>query len=257
MSMPNRATGLRRPRPLSANDRWKQQWGAVLRGSLTVAVFGHLTVLAGWPQRTITWEPPDSAAGPVQLVRLASSDLAHSPDMGTRPEEALPAGPLPPAEPALTPPPPADQTLDLAPPPPRLAQASEASNQDARPEFAPDLRTASAPALSLRSHGPPPMQLAFSWPEILNPREMVRFLRSRYNPLHTPQARDRFVSVAMWIDDKGNVEWSEVHESSGHSIMDQIALAVVNEVVRFSPASRDGVPVSVGVVLSIPFQLEW
>jgi TonB family protein len=96
-----------------------------------------------------------------------------------------------------------------------------------------------------------------SWPLIRNPTVLQRFLRSRYNPIHRNPDAFGFVSVAMWINERGSVEWAEVRESSGHAALDAIALAAFNDVVVFAPARAEGSPVSVSVIISVPFNAPW
>ena len=61
------------------------------------------------------------------------------------------------------------------------------------------------------------------------------------------------VDVAVWIDEYGSVEWAEISRSSGHQEMDEIALALFNEVASFRPARDQGVRVSMSVIFSVPF----
>jgi TonB family protein len=233
----------------SAHERWKDEWGAVKRWSALAAVAAHLAIFAAWPTHEVNHTAADSAWNAPQLVQLAAHDLrAERPEpvVAPRPED------LPPRE--------SDERDDLlrtlAAPLPSLAGSGLSSGARPRPEFAAYTGTVSAPKLDLRVD-PAYVQRSFTWPEILNPREMIRFLRTRYNPIHTHTEAERFVSVAIWINENGAVEWCDVHESSGHPVMDEIALTAVNKVLAFSPAQREGMPVAVAVVLSIPFQVEW
>jgi TonB family protein len=57
----------------------------------------------------------------------------------------------------------------------------------------------------------------------------------------------------MWIDDRGSVEWAEVHESSGNLDLDDIALTVFNEVVEFRPPRGPGGAQPMAVLISIGF----
>jgi len=93
------------------------------------------------------------------------------------------------------------------------------------------------------------------WPTIRNPNVLTRFLSSRYNPIRP--AVEGFVSIAMWIDDRGIVGWTEVRESSGSEELDLIALSAFNDVVAFSPARSKGSAVPVTVVISVPFTSAW
>lgn len=98
--------------------------------------------------------------------------------------------------------------------------------------------------------------ITVAWPLIRNPTVLQRFFRNRYNPWYDSGAKGS-VSVAMWINEKGLVEWAAVQESSGSQILDDIALDAFNEVVAFAPARNRGAPVPVSVVISVPFNVPW
>jgi TonB family protein len=248
------STGIRNGRRQavrSANERWKGRWGAVRFWSAASTVAVHCAAFALWPLQEAQSPDPDAAPATLQLVRLAYPQSAPDATDGAvtllrEPDEVEPR-----PEPA------ADEPLDpiaaLDRPLPALAVPSAPVFLPHTDPVAEIRRTHAATALL----EPAPATASFAWPEIRNPRAIVRYLRTRYNALHREAAPDRFVSVAMWINDRGAVEWSGVHESSGDPVVDEIALTVVNEVFQFIPASRHGVPISVAVVLSIPFQVPW
>jgi TonB family protein len=95
------------------------------------------------------------------------------------------------------------------------------------------------------------------WPLIRNPSVVQRFLRRSYNPLHDTEGASGFVSISMWINERGQVESAEVRESSGHPMLDQLALQVFSDVVVFAPARSMGSAIPVSVVISIPFNSDW
>jgi len=103
-----------------------------------------------------------------------------------------------------------------------------------------------SPELSLSTAFP-------EWPLIRNPSTVVRFLRTGYNRVPGAPNANGSVTVAMWIDDRGSVEWAEVHESSGNTDLDDIALTVFNEVVEFRPPRGPGGAQPVAVLISIGF----
>ncbi len=98
--------------------------------------------------------------------------------------------------------------------------------------------------------------ITVSWPLIRNPTVLKRFLRNRYNPWYDTGATGS-VAVAMWINEKGSVEWAAVQESSGLQVLDEIALDAFTDVVAFAPARNRGAPVPVSVVISVPFNVPW
>ncbi|MFB6240993.1 MAG: energy transducer TonB [Gemmatimonadota bacterium] len=50
---------------------------------------------------------------------------------------------------------------------------------------------------------------------------------------------EAWVSVTVWVDEGGSVEWAEVSESSGRESLDEIALTLFEDVAEFMPA-REG-----------------
>jgi TonB family protein len=99
--------------------------------------------------------------------------------------------------------------------------------------------------------------LSVSLPVIRNPVSFQRFLRSRYNPLHEQPNGRGSVSVAMWINERGAVEWTAIEESSGFPQVDAIALDAFKDIVMFTPARSEGVRVPVSVIISVPFTALW
>jgi TonB family protein len=242
----------------SANEAWKDRWGEVVRWSAAAAVAVHVGVLGFWPERQI--DPPEryAASVPTLIVPVAQPGTQVDALTGSAFSEVPPERAE--ARPDPTPPPRearGGSPLDaLRRPTPRLVRSNPSLSIDGPPALSPLDRVRFAPTnVVLSDHDTP--ALSFSWPEIRNPRAMVRYLREQYNAIHDRIVPERFVSVAIWINDRGGVEWSEVRESSGDPNVDKIALSVVNEVMEFIPASREGAPVSVAVVLSIPFQVPW
>ncbi len=90
-----------------------------------------------------------------------------------------------------------------------------------------------------------------AWILIRNPAEVDRFM----NRLTSGQDSETegLVDVAVWIDEYGSVKWAEISKSSGHEDMDEIALALFNEVASFRPARDQGVRVSMSAIFSVPF----
>ncbi len=87
-----------------------------------------------------------------------------------------------------------------------------------------------------------------AWILIRNPAEVNRFM----NGVFSSEA-EGLVDVAVWIDAWGSVEWAEISRSSGLEEMDEIALALFNEVATFRPARDRGVRVSMSAIFSVPF----
>jgi len=92
-----------------------------------------------------------------------------------------------------------------------------------------------------------------AWVLIRNPLEVEEFLRSGYAWGRLDPRATGSVSVTLWIDERGSVEWAEISESSGDRELDEFALAVFNEVAVFRPAREEGVRVSRSVSFALNF----
>jgi TonB family protein len=90
-----------------------------------------------------------------------------------------------------------------------------------------------------------------AWILIRNPSEVDRFMNG-FADTGDSEA-EGLVDVAVWIDEWGSVEWAEISRSSGREEMDEMALALFNEVASFRPARDQGVRVSMSVIFSVPF----
>ena len=90
-----------------------------------------------------------------------------------------------------------------------------------------------------------------AWFLIRNPAKVEEFMRMV--ALEQDAEDQGQVDVAVWIDDRGSVEWSEIARSSGSEELDEIALALFNEVTSFRPALDEGVRVSMSAIFSIAF----
>ncbi len=92
-----------------------------------------------------------------------------------------------------------------------------------------------------------------SWILVRNPVEVGEFLERRFGG---PQAEERprgTLSVAIWIDERGSVEWAEINRSSGDAELDRSALELFERVVSFSPAREDGFRVPTAVIFWLSF----
>jgi TonB family protein len=97
------------------------------------------------------------------------------------------------------------------------------------------------------------MVVPASWVLVRNPDEVDEFMSRVYSRGELePQAKGS-VDVTLWIDERGSVEWAEIAASSGRTDMDEIALALFNEVARFRPAREEGVSISRSVIFTVNF----
>jgi TonB family protein len=94
---------------------------------------------------------------------------------------------------------------------------------------------------------------ASAWVLIRNQEEVEAFLRRTYREGRLDPAVAGTVSVTLWIDQSGTVEWAEVSQSSGRIDLDEVALALFNEVADFRAARERGSTISRAVTFSLNF----
>lgn len=92
-----------------------------------------------------------------------------------------------------------------------------------------------------------------SWLVVRNPEEVTTFLESQLQDRVVDAGPRGSLSVSLWIDEYGSVEWAEINRSSGSGYVDQTALTLFRDVVAFRPAREDGVRVPVAAI----FWLMW
>ena len=86
-----------------------------------------------------------------------------------------------------------------------------------------------------------------------NPSEVSRFTRSAARRRPAVANTEAFVGVAVWVDRNGSVEWAEVSESTGHEVLDEVALTLFRDIVAFQPALEDGERVPKSMLFYILF----
>ncbi len=91
------------------------------------------------------------------------------------------------------------------------------------------------------------------WILLRNPTDVENFLRRSYGRWTLDRDRPATVTVTVWIDTRGSVEWAEVSRSSGRANLDEAALALFNEVVAFRPARHEGVSISGSATFALLF----
>ncbi len=92
-----------------------------------------------------------------------------------------------------------------------------------------------------------------AWVLIRNPTEVEQFIRRSYRRGDLDRSVNGSVSVALWIDRRGSVEWAEISRSSGRNDVDQVALALFSEIASFRPARDQGVTIPRSVIFSVRF----
>ncbi len=91
------------------------------------------------------------------------------------------------------------------------------------------------------------------WILLRNPIEVGDFLRRRFRGPEIDSGPPGLLTVAIWIDERGSVEWAEIHRSSGRPELDESALELFQEVASFRPAREQGVHVPMAVVFGLSY----
>ena len=272
----------------SANDRFKASWNPWLLRSTALAAILHGVAFATWP----TWDRARIETDPLQeflqleWVSVLEARSAPSPE----PAPAIRLGSIPDSIPsagevvsvasgtgstiatlseafrerligrgALTPT--ISETDELGTEAPRAA--AEGSTRDGIID--PSGGLADAAFSELMATGPidlgrlsavrPELVLATpsAWVLLRNPRAVEDFLVRSYRRGLIDRSDTGSVSVALWINNRGTVEWAEISDSSGQPGIDQVALELFTDVAAFRPAREEGVTVPRSVIFSLRF----
>jgi protein TonB len=89
-------------------------------------------------------------------------------------------------------------------------------------------------------------------PALKNPAEVARALEQEYPPLLREAGIGGTAVVWFFIDPDGDVEKTQLNQTSGHAALDEAAARVASS-MKFSPAENRGEPVSVWVQIPIRF----
>lgn len=105
-----------------------------------------------------------------------------------------------------------------------------------------DRRREEEPSLERLRALDPEVVMGLGSSEVLlrNPSEVVRFKETMVRRHPEVGATEAWVSVAIWVDEEGSVEWAEISDSSGRELLDEVALTLFTEIVSFRPALEDG-----------------
>lgn len=261
MAMSLRARESVEPPAPGGNRRWKEQWGNWLMRSTIAAAAAHAVLFTLWPVWNVTREARDTPLEVLQIqpiiapLGLLAEEEFDSPTTALPSEEELEIdrarGGGADEEVVIEEP----DLAGLIEPDPTLAYPVLQSTSYGRPAppLPAELNLDEVTILPRVARLPP----SVAWPLIRNPVAVLRFLRTRYNPVYRYPDLTGSVSVAMWVNERGSVEWSEVRESSGHAVLDEIALSMFNNIVLFRPARSEGANVPVTVVIRVPFDAPW
>lgn len=289
MKHPESAPSPSSRRALSANDRLKASWTPWVLRSTAFAALLHATLVVSWP----TWEGTHAESDPLQeflqleWVSILEARSAPSPE----PLPAISVGTIPDSIPrsgdiisvasgtgstiatlseAFR-----ERLLGRGAVTPTISDTEELGTEDlieegeegnggngtieARgslvgAEFS-ELMATEPVDLGRLSAVRPELVLAAAsaWVLLRNPREVEQFLIGSYRRGRLDRSDSGFVSVALWIDDRGVVEWAEISESSGRAAIDQVALELFTDVAAFRPAREQGTTVPRSVIFSLRF----
>ncbi|MDX1568375.1 MAG: energy transducer TonB [Longimicrobiales bacterium] len=275
-------------RRTSANARLKARWNDRLAWSIVVAVVLHALVIVVWPSwqtEAMEEDEPELELTPLQLISLyeqmaggrgvgASAvpvsdipdSLPNEPDVRSGGETSelelaslstevrerlLRAGGLIPD--VVERPPRSRTPIEEAAP-----EGGDSTNIEGEASSTPGLAELPEPGgldLDRLSAVRPELALMSpsNWVLVRNPNDVERFMERTYRRGDLTRSDEGTVRVALWIDERGSVEWAEINESSGRPEMDEVALELFSEVVAFRPARDQGTPVSRTVVFSVRF----
>ncbi|HSW04120.1 energy transducer TonB [Aquabacterium sp.] len=168
--------------------------------------------------------------------------------------------PAPPAPPA-PPPPPKPQPVKLKPPPPAPVIAAAPSPAPAAfvvPAPPPEPVPEPAPPVPVVAAAPPAPPAPPPPPKII-PASAVQYLEPPvvdYPRLSKRNGETGLVIVRAYIDTTGGSPRSvQVNKSSGHSRLDDAAVAAVHK-ARFKPYTENGRPIEGWALIPIHFELE-
>lgn len=267
----------------TANDRFKAQAHARTAWSVVAATVAHASVLALGPGWVVFHTPRDPSAESREMAWISIADVptgvigasaagvrvgdpeasSDAPDVGSSTQ--LSAWEVAGLSEALR-----DRLLRQSMPIPTITEPEPSSRDPFVANGAPtrmggDPSAAELSELAevdpleldrLSSLRPELALLAPStWILIRNRSEVTRFMETHFRDHSWDVGDAAMVSVAIWIDETGSVEWAEIHQSSGRAELDERAIEFFRDIVSFHPARDRGtrVPVSAIFWLSLPW----
>ena len=211
-----------------ANNRFKDRFRTFFWSSIIFATAAHFGVFAYWPELTAE----DFSFTPVELTAVElppEIEIPPPPESIARPARPVVATTDISEDITIAPTTFISNPVDALPPPPEVEEVVDISE---RPTFT-------------------PFTVA---PEILNRDQLIDAMRANYPTLLKEAGIGGEVRVFFFINEEGTVETTRVDQSSGHTLLDNAALAVAN-MYRFSPALNRDMRVPVWVSFPILFQV--
>ncbi len=210
----------------NANQRFKDSFGNLFWGSVTVATLLHFAIFAFFP--TLSAEDVSFSAEEMAAIEIPPEiEIPPPPQQISRPATPVIGDATIDEDITIATTTFEDNPVENLPPPPT---ASSGTDLSAAPVFTP---------MTVR-------------PRILNASEVERALTANYPPLLRDAGIGGTVEVWFFIDETGKVIRNQINKSSGYEALDAAALDVA-KVIRVSPAENRGERVPVWVSIPITF----
>jgi TonB family protein len=217
-----------RETPETANDRFKHAFGHWLWGSMIAATALHFLVFQLWPD-------------------MVAADFSHAMDELTAielpPEVELPPPPERISRPAM----PVVATTDI--------DVEATIDRTTFDHFAPEELPPPSGVTTTPIEEAPGFAVMTVRPRVLNVPEVRRTMEQQYPSVLRDARIGGTVVVWFLVDERGEVEDTQIQTSSGQPLLDQAALRVAS-VYRFSPARNRDQLVKVWVIFPVTFQVE-
>ena len=211
----------------TANERLKRSFSSWFWGSMIFATVVHFGMFAYWPE--LTAEDFSFTAEELTAIELPPEiEIPPPPQQISRPATPVMASADIDEDITIAPTTFEENPIEDLPPPPE----EQATDLSAAPTFT-------------------PFTVA---PSIQNRAEVVRAMEREYPPLLRDAGIGGSVKVFFFIDENGKVGDYRIDQSSGHSALDDAALAVA-DVYRFTAALNRDQKVPVWVSFAITFQV--
>ncbi len=209
----------------TANDRLKKSFGSWFWGSVIVATVVHFGIFALWPDMTSADVSFESAE--LEAIELPPEiDIPPPPEQIARPATPVISDATIEEDISIAPTTFEDNPVEDLPPPPEATE----TDLSAGPTFTPFTVS----------------------PDLKNEREVQRALEREYPPLLRDAGIGGQVIVWFFLDEDGRVIDTQVQKSSGHTTLDNAALAVA-DIMQFTPALNRDKRVKVWVQFPITF----
>lgn len=212
----------------TANDRLKRSWDSWFWGSMIAAILVHFAVFQFWPDLTAT--DVSFTANELEAIELPPEiEIPPPPEQIARPATPVIAE--------------ADVSEDITIAPTTFEE-NPVNDLPPPPTSSGEVDLSQGPAFTPYTVGP----------EITNRTQVQRALTQEYPPLLRDAGIGGTVTVWFYIDESGRVIDRQLNQGSGHSQLDQAAMAVA-DIMQFSPALNRDKRVPVWVSFPITFQV--